>query len=71
MTIPPVVAAGLIVTAVALFATAGGYFLSGAVSEWIQDLPRVRLELEDRLSALSESLKSMQLVSKQVDELAA
>lgn len=68
--IPPVIAAVLIMTAVSLFVAAGGYLLSGAVSGWLQDLPLVRVELEERLSGLTESLRSMREVSEQVEELA-
>jgi predicted PurR-regulated permease PerM len=48
---------------------AGGYLLSGPVSEWIDDAPRIQSELKDRLRGLTDSFRSVREASSQVEDL--
>lgn len=54
--------AGLLMIAVLL--------LSGKVSSWFDEIPRISFELRDKLRGIAESVAAVQDASKQVEELA-
>jgi len=67
--VPPIVSAVCLVLAVALTTAGGLYLLSGPVSEWIDQAPQVRLELENRLRDISASLKTVREASERVEDI--
>ncbi len=68
--IPPVATALVLITAVAIGVASGALMLSGPISEWVEDAPRIRSELETRLSSITESIRSVKDASEQVEEIA-
>ncbi|MCV2872647.1 AI-2E family transporter [Defluviimonas sp. WL0050] len=68
--IPPVATALVLITAVSIAVASGALILSGPVSEWVEDAPRIRSELETRLSSITESIRSVKDASEQVEEIA-
>ncbi|MCU9850227.1 AI-2E family transporter [Defluviimonas sp. WL0024] len=68
--VPPVLTAVALIAAVSVSVVAGGYLLSGPVSDWIDDAPRVQRELEQRLRGLTDSLRTVKEASEQVEEIA-
>ena len=68
--VPPLLSAGLLVLAVAATMAGGITLLSGPVSDWIEDAPRMRLLLEHRLRDITASLESVRRASEQVETLA-
>lgn len=69
--IPPIVTALVLISGVAAFVAAGAYLLSGPVSEWIEDAPRIQRELTVRLSEITESIRSVREASENVEDMAA
>ena len=68
--VPPIVSAVCLILAVALTTAGGLYLLSGPVSEWIDQAPQVRLELENRLRDISASLETVREASERVEDIA-
>ncbi|OIQ33707.1 MAG: AI-2E family transporter [Alphaproteobacteria bacterium MedPE-SWcel] len=69
--VPPIVSAVLLILAVAVTVAGGIYLLSGPVSEWIDQAPRMRAELEHRLRDIMTSLETVRQASEQVEDIAA
>ncbi|MGQ4272999.1 AI-2E family transporter [Terrihabitans sp. B22-R8] len=67
--IPPAASATLIVIWLVSILGAGGYFLSGPVSEWIDNAPRISREIQEKLSVVRNSLGFVLQVNEQVSEL--
>ena len=68
--IAPVVTAAVLIAAVSATVAAGGYLLSGPVSDWIDQAPTMQRELEQRLRGVTQSLQSVKEASDNVEELA-
>ncbi|MCG7623373.1 AI-2E family transporter [Epibacterium sp. Ofav1-8] len=69
--VPPLISAGLLVLAVAATVAGGIYLLSGPVAEWIDEAPRMRAVLEQRLRAITSSLETVREASQRVEDIAA
>lgn len=67
--VPPLATALVLIIGVAIAIAFGAYMLSGPVSEWIDDAPRIRHELETRLSAVTDSIRSVKNASEQVEDM--
>lgn len=65
--VPPIATALVLIIGVAIAIAFGAYMLSGPVSDWIDDAPRIRHELETRLSAVTDSIRSVKNASEQVE----
>lgn len=69
--VPPVLSAGLLILAVAATVAAGLYLLSGPISDWIDDAPRIRSILEYRLRDITASLETVREASERMENIAA
>ncbi|XDA98994.1 AI-2E family transporter [Sulfitobacter sp. LCG007] len=68
--IPSILTAVTLIFFVASAVTAGGYLLSGPVSEWIDQAPQIKSQLEEKLRNISASLSTVREASQQVEEFA-
>ncbi|WBU54025.1 AI-2E family transporter [Paracoccus sp. SCSIO 75233] len=60
-----------VIVTIGLIAVVGGlgYFVSGPISEIVEDSPRITQRLEERFSSLRESVKPLEEAAKQIDEV--
>ncbi|SPH23489.1 AI-2 transport protein TqsA [Defluviimonas aquaemixtae] len=68
--VPPFFTAVILIAGVATTVAAGGYLLSGPVSDWIDDAPNIQRELEQRLRGVTQSIETVKKASDHVEELA-
>jgi predicted PurR-regulated permease PerM len=63
-------AAALVLSLLGLIAV-GGWSLSGPVSQWIDDAPRIGIELREKVTSIRASFGFVEQMTKQVNEMAA
>jgi predicted PurR-regulated permease PerM len=63
-------AAALVLSLLGLIAV-GGWSLSGPVSQWIDDAPRIGFQLREKVSSIRASFGFVEQMTKQVNEMAA
>lgn len=66
--IPQGVTAFLVVLSLSMSLVAAAYGLSGPVARWIEDAPRIELELRNKLAALGGPLEKLRAAQQQVED---
>jgi predicted PurR-regulated permease PerM len=69
--IPEGISAAAIVLSLLGLIAAGGWSLSGPVSQWVDEAPRIGSELQEKLSNIRASFGFVEQMTKQVNEMAA
>ncbi|MDQ4062291.1 MAG: AI-2E family transporter, partial [Pseudomonadota bacterium] len=67
--VPAPVTAFILVTSLFGAVAAGSYFLTGPVSHWIDNAPRLGWQLRDKIAALRQPVEAVKQASEQVDQL--
>ncbi len=68
--IPPPVSACLLILLLAILTGAGGYAMSGPVSEWIAEAPEFGETVKERLDGLMSSVERVKEASDEVEKIA-
>lgn len=69
--VPEVVSAMVLVISFGVFAATALYFLSGPAGDMMNEVPRIRSELREKLDGVKEHIEKVQEASKEVEKIAS
>jgi predicted PurR-regulated permease PerM len=68
--VPEAVSALMLVCAALAVILSSVYFLSGPVTQWVNDAPQIRQQLELRVAELRGAVEAVQVLTREMDEMA-